>query len=90
MPGNRSKSVQCLLLRLFGPDLRNQRRQIRSILLRLRPFRLGQEFVLQAKLGCAAEAVYAVVVVLGRETGEGFEDSLVLLANQVVGTAEAY
>lgn len=46
--------------------------------------------MLQAKLGCAAEAVYAVVVVLGRETGEGFEDSLVLLTNQVVGTAEAY
>ena len=54
-------------------------------LLGLRPLRLGQELVGGAGLEGAAQAVDAVVGLLGREALQGLDDLLVLLDDQVVG-----
>jgi len=79
------QGVQRLLLLCLGLNLSENRAEIRDILIGLRPFRLGEEFVLQAELHRAPDAVDAVVAVPGREAAERLEDVLVLLADQVVG-----
>jgi len=80
------KVVEGGLLRGLGLDLCNQWLEVRHILLRLRPFRLGKDLLLQTELRRAAHAVDAVVRVLGIQTLEGLEDSLVLLGDQIIGT----
>jgi hypothetical protein len=59
-------------------------------LLGLRPLVLGQKLVRDGALEGAADAVDAIVGLLGRETLEGLDDVLVLLGDQVVGAVLAW
>lgn len=56
-------------------------------LLRLGPLVLGQELVLVGELDGAADAVNAVVGLLGREALEGLLDDIGLLLDEVVESA---
>jgi hypothetical protein len=57
-----------------------------SYLLGLGLLLLGQQLVRHGALHGAADAVDAVVRLLGREALEGLQDILVLLDNEIVGT----
>ena len=77
--------VEGVLLLELGLELLEDGRQVGHVLLGLGPLMLGQELVLQAELGRAADPVNAVVALLGRQPAERLEDRLVLLEDQVIG-----
>lgn len=81
------QGIQLRLLLGLGLDLRNERRQVRRVLLGLSPFRLREQLVGDGGLHSAAEAEDSVVALLGREALEGEGDGLVLLGDEVVGSA---
>lgn len=80
--------IELVALLLLGGDLLEDGAEVRDVLLGLGPFRLGQDLLLQAELGGAADAVDAVVLLLGGEAGEGLEDGLVVFGDEVVGPGE--
>ncbi len=79
------QGVEGVLLPGLLLQLLEDGRQVGVILLGLGPLGLGQDLLLQAELGGAADAVDAVVVLLGVQAADGLEDRLVLLEDQVVG-----
>lgn len=81
------QGIQLRLLLGLGLNLRNQRCKVRRVLLGLGPFRLGEQLVSDGGLHGAAEAEDSVVALLGREALEGEGDGLVLLGDEVVGSA---
>lgn len=82
---HRRQRVERLPLLGLGLDLRQDRAQVRLVLLGLNPLVLGQQLVLQAELRRAADAVHAVVLHLRREALERRQDLLVFFADEVVG-----
>lgn len=82
---HRCQRVKRLPLLGLGLDLRQDRAQVRLVLLGLDPLVLGQQLVLQAELRRAADAVHAVVLHLGGEALERSQDLLVFFADEVVG-----
>ena len=78
------QGVEGVLLLGLGEQLLEDGRQVQAVLLGLGPLGLGQNLLLQAELRGAADAVDAVVALLGREAVQGLEDRLVLLADEVV------
>lgn len=83
------KVVEGGLLGGLGLDLLDQWLEVGHILLRLCPFRPGEDLLLQTELRRAAQAVDAVVRfrgVQGLHALEGLDDGLVLLGDQIIGT----
>lgn len=79
------KGVESGLLGGLGLDLVNQGAEVRDVLLLGGPLVLGEELVGEGELGGAADAVDAVVGLLGGQALEGGEDGLVLLGDEIVG-----
>lgn len=79
--------VQPLLLLLLGLDLEDYGGQVGHVLLVRGPHRFRKLLVLDGELGCPPDAVDAVVVLLGREAPDGLLHRLVLLVEDVVGSA---
>lgn len=80
-----SQGVESGLLGGLGLDLLDQGAEVGDVLLLGGPLVLGQELVGEGELGGAADAVDAVVRLLGGQAVEGGEDVLVLLGDEVVG-----
>lgn len=80
-----SQGVESVLLGELGLDLVDQGTEVGDVLLLGGPLVLGQELVGERELGGAADAVDAVVRLLGAQALEGGEDGLVLLGDEVVG-----
>ena len=87
MPLGDGEGVEVGLLGVLGLDGTNEGLKVGDILLGLGPFLLGEELVLDAELGRAADAVDAVVGLSLGQALEGGENGLVLLGDQVVGPA---
>ena len=81
-----SQTVERLALARLGLEHRQQRAEVRLVVAGRRPVGAGQDLLLQAQLGGAADAEDAVVRLPGREALEGALDVFVFLGDEVVGT----